>query len=1457
MDAIDLTKKTHSGSFFRRIDWSAFWTATLISFAVYFFTLGPSVTLEDSGELAVAGDYLGVPHPPGYPIWTMCSWLFARIFSFVTFRGQPTPAWSIALASAFFGALAAGCTALLITRSASDMLRDTRTTLHNIHGSREDILCWAGGVAGSLAFAFSPVMWSQSTIVEVYALGAFFLMLVMLLTYRWMRQPSDKLLWITAFVFGLGLTNYQVLLLAALPLVVVIFLRNIALFRDFLLVGIPFLLTALVLKLGAMNPVPGFGKHPPLLGEMKLPNTALCLASAALFGVVLILACCWPGLRKRFASAQHHRQAGVSILGGGFALSCLLLVFANLLSANGAVSSTLSAPLVAPSIYITLAALVLAAIGISCLGAVFGSERWDDPFKWGPLAAVGAIVVIVLGVAGNIGIASAPMLQEGQKLFVWTPYLGLVGLALALLVALSLTTPKGIYFAAATVAVEAALYGLLRQGALLGLTHPSTWWFWVPAALNFVFLAMAWLTLPNGRNVAMTVVGAELGVSFYIYMPIVSDLRNPPMNWGYPRTWEGFKHALTRGQYEKIAPTNLFAPRFLQQLGGYFTDLRVQFTLLMAPLGFLPFAAWQVRSRGDRTSLNTTRLLAGIVTLGVACLLWSVDHWVAAAAVSDQLAGLLKGLALLLLLAGGILTLSANVRPLHASLALLIVSIGFVLLGHLGSIEHIFDASRIDKLLIAGILLIGGVGGLLLLLGQCDSVIRRTLQSDNRSEWLTVGLTLIGVLGFVLAFLFKVIQAVLLYQQARSGGLTGMQVIEQWGRISTSATAGLSFFAVVLTLILAATIILFHYHLRKREIIDFSLDHVSQQWLIATVAAFLVMSVLLIVLANPKGDLQDTFIQKVKFISSHGLYAIWIGYGLVFALATLDMLLANLARRFAPDSNAGAPDRHGRQFTAIAMGIAIVLTLALPLIPIHQNYTNERMIFEFGGAEQNGHDYGWQFGNFQLRGADAITEELDADEEPLPNPGYPPAMGPNAVFFGGTDPGRFVPTYMIYSAHVREDVFLITQNALADNTYMSVMRDLYGDRIWIPTPDESASAFQIYVEEVQSGNRPKNADLVIENGRVQVSGALGVMEINGILCEMIFRYNKARHPFYIEESYVIPWMYPYLSPHGLIMKINNDPAPLTPNIVRDDLDFWDWYVRRLTRNDRYRRDVVALKSFSKLRSAIAGLYGARGLLREAELAYQEARLLYFVSPEANFRLVQEVLLRQQRYDEAIDIIDLFIQADPNNDRGLGFRNFVTDIRDKQKRIAELIGQIKPGQIPEFAVATELAGLYRDMGNADAAAHLLLPCLDNPKLTVREAYELGMMLDSLKSPAGAVRAIDVVMASIPENAPADLFLNIARIYANAQESKKMIAPLSRYLAQRPGDWQAWTDLATLYLIEGDTPRAQTALRKSIELGKEKALQIIEGNPQLRQLAIPMLQQGLIPNVSPGTGLGLRY
>ena len=38
------------------------------------------------------------------------------------------------------------------------------------------------------------------------------------------------------------------------------------------------------------------------------------------------------------------------------------------------------------------------------------------------------------------------------------------------------------------------------------------------------------------------------GVAVYLYEPI-SCMTVPPMQWGYPRTVEGFFHALSRGQY--------------------------------------------------------------------------------------------------------------------------------------------------------------------------------------------------------------------------------------------------------------------------------------------------------------------------------------------------------------------------------------------------------------------------------------------------------------------------------------------------------------------------------------------------------------------------------------------------------------------------------------------------------------------------------------------------------------------------------------------------------------------------------------------------------------------------------------------------------------------------------------------------------------------------------------------
>ena len=68
-----------------------------------------------------------------------------------------------------------------------------------------------------------------------------------------------------------------------------------------------------------------------------------------------------------------------------------------------------------------------------------------------------------------------------------------------------------------------------------------------------------------------------------------------------------------------------------------------------------------------------------------------------------------------------------------------------------------------------------------------------------------------------------------------------------------------------------------------------------------------------------------------------------------------------------------------------------------------------------------------------------------------------PEMARNTILFGGTDPGRFCPTYAIFCDSFiphdclpaqdqnfdRRDVYLITQNALADGTYLDYLRAQY------------------------------------------------------------------------------------------------------------------------------------------------------------------------------------------------------------------------------------------------------------------------------------------------------------------------------------------------------------------------------------------------------------------------------
>ena len=1485
--------------FFRRRDWASFWTGTAVSFLVYFFTCAPSVTLEDCGELAVAGDYMGVPHPPGYPSWTVCAWFFARLLSWVTFRGQPNPAWAIAVMSAFWGALATGLAAMLVSRSAADLLSLRRRAAEPGDpgaGRFVPVACWAAGSASALVFAFSPVMWSQSTIVEVYSFNAFFLMLVLLLAYRWMKRPTARLLVLTAFLFGLGVTNYQVLLFALVPLVLIVLLQDAALFRDFALVGVPAVALVLFMSLGAKPGQPGFEKHVPLsptgLADGSSAPLLACNAGDELpvggtpnffqgewidvrtpFGTPsggidpktgrprgeierdakgeprifrtadgtpylkpLYRFTTYPGTTDAEALVEALRRDVAADAGGlsGAALDAEIArrVSAGKLDSADSIRARFSTAengryrRAERATRLTAAAAVLFALLFAGAAGFLGRRA--------RLGAAGPVPAPALAVLAGSGLAlavvcfgvlpAAPALPGTERLaadelFGWFrgPLLGLLspGAEIVLLLAatwtLALFVRGGFWFAAGATGVLAPMAVFLAKGALLGLTHPLNPCFAVYVLAGAALLALAWTSLENGRLVVLAVLAAGLGVGGYLLMPVLGD-SCPPMNWGYPRTWEGFKHAITRGQYEALFMSSPFTADFIHKFAFYFQDVRAQFTMLLAPFALVPFAAWKLRLRdGRRLDTLGPACLAALAIAGLAVLdrlLPSVSFQSWRLAPDKLLFGAL-GLAALV---GAHVSAVREIAPLLrraadaglppsrrlvsglAGAALVLAAAG-VALGFLNAVAE-FSLDALWGLADPGDALPETDPG--------HAARAAAIAAYVWPDWLLTGLLFaawIAAVGFLASDFL------------RAGGSAGAD-----GGGEDGAPA-----------------------------LDPAMPALAGRWLIATLVCFLMMSVMVIAWANPRGDIQDNFIQKVKFISSHGIYSLWIGYGLALALCWG----RSFARRAAPGA-----------VSALA-ALAVAAALATPLLPVNENYNNFRLVDETSAADQNGHEFGWQFGSWQLRGAPSIAEELGEDEEPLPDPTYPKPMTQDAVFFGGTDPGRFVPTYMIYSAMVRPDVYLITQNALADSTYLDTMRGIsregegvqgvYSDQIWMPTVDDNRRAFQRYTDDVQSGRRPDIGGITrTPDGRVSVNGALAVMQINGIIAEDIFRKNRDKHDFYVEESYAMEWMYPYLVPNGLIMRVQHDPdwkeggAPVRyPEAVAvADMDFWDWYSRRLVADPKFGRDIPARKSFNKLRSALAGTYAKRGDRARAERAWNQALSLYVYSPETVMSLVQSVYLAQGRTEGPVELLEQLHALDPNNvkiplDDVRRITAAMRDLRELGARLA---------YAPDSLSAAErirLAEASLELGHGESAARAVVGADGRtPALQGADLLEAAVLFSDMGQPAAAAKLFKFVPAaafSAPET-PAAVLVKAYDAHLAARDAAAAHRVLALYLARERNDWARWIDFASLSEALGNRPAAIQALANALRTGGDEARAAAGRRPELFNLAEGLSRAG---------------
>ena len=215
---------------FRKIDWLALVITFAVIWTVYFLTLAPEQTLEDSGELCTGSFYAGIPHPPGYPFWAIYSWLWTKLLV------VGNVAWRVEVGEATAAALACGLVAFMVSRGSS-MLMEGIEELKNITGKWENIICVVSGTVAGLLLGLGGVMWSESVAINrISPFGLPWMMIVLLCLMRWIYAPHQRgYLYCAMFFFGICLTIHQTLLVAAMGIEVGIAATQPRLGRDLFL----------------------------------------------------------------------------------------------------------------------------------------------------------------------------------------------------------------------------------------------------------------------------------------------------------------------------------------------------------------------------------------------------------------------------------------------------------------------------------------------------------------------------------------------------------------------------------------------------------------------------------------------------------------------------------------------------------------------------------------------------------------------------------------------------------------------------------------------------------------------------------------------------------------------------------------------------------------------------------------------------------------------------------------------------------------------------------------------------------------------------------------------------------------------------------------------------------------------------------------------------------------------
>ena len=175
---------------------------TLLVFLLYLVTLAPSTAMWDTSEYIAAAYTLGLPHPPGNPLFV----LIGRVFSIIPLFG-PDVAVRINVLAALCSAVSAGMWFLITERVLVGWFPQRWQRI-------------AGGTLAAVIGATAFTVWNQSVVNEkVYTVSLVGIAIISWLMIRWSDDPdgrkADRILVLVAYLLGLGYANHMGGMLAA------------------------------------------------------------------------------------------------------------------------------------------------------------------------------------------------------------------------------------------------------------------------------------------------------------------------------------------------------------------------------------------------------------------------------------------------------------------------------------------------------------------------------------------------------------------------------------------------------------------------------------------------------------------------------------------------------------------------------------------------------------------------------------------------------------------------------------------------------------------------------------------------------------------------------------------------------------------------------------------------------------------------------------------------------------------------------------------------------------------------------------------------------------------------------------------------------------------------------------------------------------------------------------------